>query len=62
MDRLDKAIADTAYILDSLKALREITQSGCCNNCMAVSVCKCKPRPGQMVRYNCPFYAGSGKE
>jgi len=33
MGRLDDAIASTAYILDSLMALRNIHESGCCNDC-----------------------------
>ena len=55
MDRLDKAIADVAYILDVLMAYRNIIQTGDCNTCVG----KCgdyKPKPGQMVRYNCPHY------
>ena len=31
MSRLDDAIADTAYILDTLMAYRRIAESGCCN-------------------------------
>lgn len=57
MSRLDDAIANTAYILDSLMALRNIQECGCCNNCGIAKICKVKPKVGQMVRYNCPFYA-----
>jgi hypothetical protein len=57
MSKLDDAIANTAYILDSLMALRNIQECGCCNNCGIEKICKVKPALGQMVRYNCPLYA-----
>lgn len=59
MDKLNNAIADTAYILDCLRALRSIYETGDCNNCEAKD-CGYKPRVGQMVRYNCPFYEKDG--
>ena len=55
MDRLNKVIADVAYICDVLINYRNIVKSGDCNTCAG----KCgdyKPKPGQMVRYNCPHY------
>lgn len=55
-DRLDKAIADTAYILDCLMALRNIYETGCCNECTFAHGCTHEPKLGQMVRYNCPFF------
>lgn len=58
MSNLDNAIKDVAYILDSLMALRNIYQTGSCNDCGAVKTCEYVPKPGQMVRYNCPFYVG----
>ena len=58
MSNLDNAIKDVAYILDSLMALRNIHQTGSCNECGAVKTCGYVPKPGQMVRYNCPFYVG----
>lgn len=54
-DRLNKAISDIAYILDSLILLRQIHQTGDCNICKNRD-CGYMPKPGQMVRYNCPFY------
>ena len=54
--RLDKAIADVAYILDSLMVYRNILQTGDCNNCAISGKCKYCPKHGQMVRYNCPHY------
>lgn len=55
MNRLDKSIANVAYILDTLMAYRNIVESGCCNDC-GNRPCKYSPKPGQLVRYNCPFY------
>lgn len=54
-DRLNNTISDMAYILDSLTNLKQIYQTGCCNNCTNRG-CGYLPKPGQMVRYNCPFY------
>lgn len=58
MSRLDKSIADVAYILDTLMTYRNIVESGCCNDCRIAKPYSCKhlPKPGQLVRYNCPFY------
>lgn len=39
MSRLDDAIANVAYILDSLMALRNIHDSGSCNDCGIIMVC-----------------------
>ena len=60
MSKLDNAIANVAYILDSLMGLRNIYDSGSCNNCGNTICCKYKPEPGQMVRYNCPFWKKEG--
>lgn len=59
MDKLNNAIANTAYILDCLRNLRSIYETGDCNDCGTKS-CIYKPKPGQMVRYNCPFYEKDG--
>ena len=56
MNRIDNIIAEIAYILDSLRVLREIQAAGNCNTCAGRSECEYCPRLGQMVRYNCPFY------
>lgn len=59
MTRLDKVISEVAYILDSLQALRNIYETGCCNDCKCRAYeCYYAPKAGQMVRYNCPFYEG----
>lgn len=57
MTRLDKVISEIAYVLDSLQVLRNIQETGCCNDCRNVG-CGYAPKPGQTVRYNCPFYEG----
>lgn len=62
MNELDKAIANTAYILDSLMALRNIQACGSCNDCGLAQICKVRPLPGQMVRYNCPFWVKDGDQ
>ena len=56
MNNLDKAILGVAYILDCLTAYRSITEKGCCNDCKFKRGCKCCPKPGEVVRYNCPLY------
>ena len=56
MSRLDEVIENVGYILDCLMAYRNILQTGDCNNCAISGKCKYCPKPGQMVRYNCPFY------
>lgn len=56
MTRLDRAIADVHYILDTLLAYRNIVQTGDCNRCKIKKECGACPRPGEQVRYNCMFY------
>lgn len=56
MDRLDETINNVGRILDWLITLREIYQSGSCNDCGQAKTCVCRPDPGEQVRYNCPFY------
>lgn len=52
---LDILIAQTAYTLDCLMALRNIQNSGDCNEC-ANRGCLYKPKAGQLTRYNCPLF------
>lgn len=61
MDRLNKTISDVAFILDNLILLRQIQSKGNCNIC-ANKDCEYKPKLGQMVRYNCPFYKAESEE
>ena len=62
MDRLDKAITDVAYILDTLMAYRNIVQTGDCNRCKIKKECGVCPKPGEQVRYNCMFYVGEDQK
>lgn len=55
MSRLDDTISDVAYILNTLMAYRNIVNSGDCNRCREKKTCEYVPKPGQLVRYNCPF-------
>lgn len=61
MARLDQIIANQAYILDSLMTLRDIYKTGDCNICAVKKECGYCPKPGEMVRYNCPFYQAEGE-
>lgn len=56
MERLDKLIADIAYLEDILYSYRNIVESGCCNDCAIKKYCQVAPEAGQLVRYNCPLY------
>ena len=56
MNRLNEAISNVAYILDTLIAYRNVEETGCCNNCTKRIKCEYAPKAGHMVRYNCPFY------
>jgi len=56
MSRLDDAISNVAYILDSLMALRNIYQTGHhCNDC-GNRDCGYDPDPGKQIRFNCPLW------
>ena len=55
MGRLDDVIADVAYILDTLMVYRNIAETGNCNICKNKN-CQWRPKPGQLVRHNCPHY------
>lgn len=45
-----------------LKLLKEITESGDCNNCLWKGKCDMEPELGRMVRYNCYAYARKQEE
>lgn len=62
MNNLDRAIADVGYILDVLMAYRNIIQTGDCNTCKIRNECGVRPKPGQLVRYNCAFHKGEGEQ
>lgn len=56
LTRLDRAIYDVSYILDVLNAYRDIQNTGNCNWCSDKLICQYVPKPGETVRYNCPFF------
>ena len=48
------------YLFDCLSALKNIHETGDCNNCTHKN-CGYLPAVGQLVRYNCPFYQKEGE-
>jgi len=56
MNRIDDAISNVAYILDTLIAYKRIMELGDCNNCGERKTCQYVPQLGEQVRYNCLFY------
>lgn len=62
MSKLDKTIADMAYVLDALRAYRDIVNSGCCNECINQKNCAQAPELGRLVRYNCFAFVGKDDE
>ena len=53
--KIDELIMSKNYELQCLIAYRDIVSTGDCNVCYNKD-CGYRPKPGQMVRYNCPFY------
>ena len=49
--------AEHRQLAEWLKVLKEIWDSGDCNDCMFKGMCAIEPKLGQMVRYNCYGYA-----
>ena len=56
-DKLHDTISTIAYVLDILTAYRNIISTGDCNRCANTKDCGYCPEPGQLVRYNCPFFS-----
>lgn len=50
------AAADEWYLYDCLSAYKNIEDSGNCNECKYAKYCPEKPKPGQLVRYNCYMF------
>ena len=48
--------AEHRQMAEWLKALKEIWDSGDCNDCLHSKNCTIRPKLGQMVRYNCYQY------
>lgn len=49
--------SDHRQLAEWLKALKEIWDSGDCNDCRN-GQCEWKPKLGQLARFNCPHYVG----
>lgn len=60
MSRLNDTIDSISYIRDALMAYRNIINSGSCNEC-GRKKCEYAPKPGHLVRYNCPFFRREGE-
>ena len=57
----DECAKEHRQLAEWLKALKEIWDSGDCNDCRN-GQCEWKPKLGQLVRYNCPHYVGVANE
>ena len=57
----NKCASEHRQLAEWLKALKEIWDSGDCNDCRN-GQCEWKPKLGQLVRYNCPHYVGIANE
>lgn len=57
-----KCAEEHRQLADWLKAYKQILESGDCNECAKSGYCDCEPQWGEMVRYNCPFYAKEGEK
>ena len=62
MQDCKESASDEWFLVDCLSALRNIMQCGDCNICADQKTCKYAPRPGEMVRYNCPFFRKGDQE
>ena len=51
-----KHASEHRQLAEWLKALKEIWDSGDCNDCLHSKNCTIRPKLGQMVRYNCYQY------
>lgn len=56
-----KCASEHCQLAEWLKALKEIWDSGDCNDCRN-GQCEWKPKLGQLVRFNCPHYVGVANE
>ena len=55
MSRLTNLMEEKPYEFECLMAYKQIIESGSCNDCK-LSDCQYRPKLGELVRYNCPFY------
>lgn len=57
----EKRASDHRQLAAWLIVLKEIWDSGGCNDCRN-GQCEWRPKLGQLVRYNCPHYVGVANE
>ena len=57
IDSCLECASEHRQLAEWLKALKEIWDSGDCNDCRN-GQCEWKPKLGHLVRYNCPYYVG----
>lgn len=48
--------------MNTSELLREILNSGSCCECRHKDICKFRPEPGTLARYNCPFFIREGEK
>ena len=56
IERMQGYLEENRQLAEWLKALKEIWDSGDCNDCLHSKNCTIRPKLGQMVRYNCYQY------
>lgn len=60
-DMCEKNAAEHRQLVEWLKLLKEILDSGDCNECGIRKVCNILPKLGELVRYNCPMFVSMEK-
>ena len=56
IERMQKYLGENRQLAEWLKALKEIWDSGDCNDCLHQKNCTIRPKLGQLVRFNCYQY------
>ena len=51
-----ESVSEYRKLIDYLKLLKRILDSGDCNVCAIRECCNVVPELGEMVRYNCPMF------
>lgn len=56
IERMQKYLEENRQLAEWLRALKEIWDSGDCNDCSHQHNCTIRPKLGQLVRFNCYQY------
>lgn len=56
IERMNRNAQENRQRAEWLKALKEIWDSGDCNDCLHQNNCTIRPQLGQLVRFNCYQY------